>query len=403
MHTKGIGIHARQELSRTVSQAFVQVGVQVVQLMRVEVYHLHHLGIGDELLAESVALSRLVVGLGEIAYGDALATVNRTHPVAIGQVDAYGRTGIEVATQDGSLHHAGGDTLALLLLEARVHRAVVLEPLCILAEYLGAACCLAVQYIYISLPRRLEAERVAIHLGEAVDEVYDALRLANPFNSILVEGVERTSPVELKQEGDDILLLLVLGIFLSLFQMRADALQLGGVEPLGRVGVLREIAIGILFQTAVHSIHHWAVGIGSRSLLPGIEVLCLGLGDTLAVIVACRGKQEVVAALAHTLGHDVGRGDDGGEACKLLFADCRRRDGTICPFEPLGREGRQELVRAIVMMYAVGKPHLAQVGHESLPVLALASNGGMLENVLQKQTYAQVMLAVLVPKDVAPR
>ena len=32
MHAKGIGIHAGQELSRTMSKALVQVGVQVVQL-----------------------------------------------------------------------------------------------------------------------------------------------------------------------------------------------------------------------------------------------------------------------------------------------------------------------------------------------------------------------------------
>ena len=401
MHAKGIGIHARQELSRTVSEALVQVGMQVVQLVRIEVDLLQHLGIGDELLSEPVAHGRQVVGLGEVAYGNALASVDGTHPVAIGQVDAYGRTGIEVATQNGSLHHTRGDTLALLLLEARVHRAVVLEPLCILAEYLRAASSLAVQYVHITLPRSLQAQRVAIYLGEAVDEVHRALHLGNPLDGVLVEGVQRTGAVELEQKRDNLPLPVRLGKLHGLLQMRADALYLSPVEPSGGIYVLVQIALGILFQTAVHAVHDGLVGQGSGSLLLGIELLCLVLCDTLAVVVACRGKQEVVAALAHTLGHDGGVGDNLGKALELLGPNHGRGNGTVCLAKPFGREGRLELVRAIVMMYAVGKPHLTQVGEESLPVLALVRDGRVLQDVLQQMAYGQVVAAVLVPQDVA--
>ena len=125
------------------------------------------------------------------------------------------------------------------------------------------------------------------------------------------------------------------------------------------------------------------------------------LCDTLAIVVACRCKQEVVAALAHTLGHDGGVGDNLGKALELLGPNHGRGYGTVCLAKPLGREGRLELVSAIVVMYAVGKPHLTQVGEESLPVLALVHYGGVLQDVLQQTADGQVVAAVLVPQDVA--
>ena len=164
-----------------------------------------------------------------------------------------------------------------------------------------------------------------------------------------------------------------------------------------------QIALSILFQTAVHAVHHGLVGHWSGSLLRCIEALGLLLGDTLAVVVAGRRCNEVLTALADTLWHDGWVGDDGQEFRKALPCDDGFGYHAVSLAEPFGREGRQELVRAVVVVYAVGKPHLAQVGEEGIPVLALVRYGRVQEYVLQQMPYVQVVTAVLVPKYVAPR
>ena len=63
----------------------------------------------------------LVVGIGHIAYGHTLRAMLGTHPVAVWQVDADGRSWIEVACQDSSGDHLGRHALHVLLLEARIH------------------------------------------------------------------------------------------------------------------------------------------------------------------------------------------------------------------------------------------------------------------------------------------
>ena len=140
MHTKSICIYARKNDARTMSEAFVQVGVQVIQLVSKIVNHLQHIFIGNEFLTETIAFGRIIISFGEIANGHALATMHRANPVAIRQIDANGRTGVKVATQYGSLHHTSSNALAFLLLETLVYRAVVLKPLSILAKNLSALC-----------------------------------------------------------------------------------------------------------------------------------------------------------------------------------------------------------------------------------------------------------------------
>ena len=85
--------------------------------------------VDDELLVHAVAVGRLVVGIGEVADGDALGTVLATHPVAVGQIDADGSGGIEVAGKNGGGDNLGGNALALRFLKARVNGTVVFKPL----------------------------------------------------------------------------------------------------------------------------------------------------------------------------------------------------------------------------------------------------------------------------------
>ena len=58
--------------------------------------------------------------MGQVTDGNTLAAIFRTYPVAVGQVNAYGAAGIEVATQDGGIDDFGRDTPAFFLAEARI-------------------------------------------------------------------------------------------------------------------------------------------------------------------------------------------------------------------------------------------------------------------------------------------
>ena len=63
-----------------------------------------------------------------------------THPIAVGQVNAYGRGGIKVATKNGGTDNLGRNALYLLFLEFGSDGRVVLEPLGIGTELLCALC-----------------------------------------------------------------------------------------------------------------------------------------------------------------------------------------------------------------------------------------------------------------------
>ena len=63
--------------------------------------------VDDKLFLETIAMSRLVVSIGDIADGDTLAAVLCPDPVGIGQVDADSRRGIFLATEHGGTDDIG--------------------------------------------------------------------------------------------------------------------------------------------------------------------------------------------------------------------------------------------------------------------------------------------------------
>ena len=71
------------------SKTLVQVGVQLVADVAIFAYHCHGVCVDDKLLQHAVALGNLAVGIGEIAYRNALASVLCTYPVGIRKVNAY--------------------------------------------------------------------------------------------------------------------------------------------------------------------------------------------------------------------------------------------------------------------------------------------------------------------------
>ena len=108
-------------------------------------------------------------------------------PVGVGQVDADRRRGIAVAAQNGRRDHLGRNALHPLLAVLRVDRGMVLEPLRFLTDRLRPARGLLVAVIDHAFPCSPVAERVAVVLGEAVDEIDLRHGILDPAD---VESVE---------------------------------------------------------------------------------------------------------------------------------------------------------------------------------------------------------------------
>ena len=68
----------------------MEVGVQVVGYIAILLHDFKLFGTEGKLLAHSASLGCLGISVGEVADGNALASVFGTHPVAVGQIDADG-------------------------------------------------------------------------------------------------------------------------------------------------------------------------------------------------------------------------------------------------------------------------------------------------------------------------
>ena len=88
---QAVGIHTRQQLSATVSQTFVQVGMQVVAHVTIFLYQLERSFVNHKLLLKTTSLCRLVISIGNVADGNTLRAITGTYPVSIGQIDTDGR------------------------------------------------------------------------------------------------------------------------------------------------------------------------------------------------------------------------------------------------------------------------------------------------------------------------
>ena len=111
----------------------------------------------------------------------------RAYPVRIGQVDANGGGGVFVASQHGSTDGIGHHALDMRLAETGVYGRMVLEPLGIAGDGLGATGSLQVLILNDAFPRAFQAQGIAIDLDETVDKVDASLVLADPRDAIVVE------------------------------------------------------------------------------------------------------------------------------------------------------------------------------------------------------------------------
>ena len=91
VRTECVCRHSCEQLSRSVSETFVQVGMQVVAHVTIFLNHGACRFVSHELLQKSIAFRRLIVCVCQIAYRYALRSVLCSYPVGIGQIDAYRR------------------------------------------------------------------------------------------------------------------------------------------------------------------------------------------------------------------------------------------------------------------------------------------------------------------------
>ena len=76
-----VGVGTGQELTAAVAQTLVEVGVKVVAGITIGVDDFSRRLIDYKLSVHAVAVGRFVVGVGEIADGDAFRTMLSAHPV----------------------------------------------------------------------------------------------------------------------------------------------------------------------------------------------------------------------------------------------------------------------------------------------------------------------------------
>ena len=424
---QGIRIGARKKLTAAVSQTLVKVGMQVVGDISILIHQRHSLLIDDKLISESVALSRLVVGISQVADGNALRTVLLTDPVGIRQIDADSRSRIFLSAEHRRTDNIGGNALHLRFAETGIHRRMILKPLSILTDGLGSLGSLQVLVFHDTLPGTFQSQWVAIYLDESVDEIHHAFVLLHPGDTVSVEILKITGAIELHEQVDDMLLSLIFSEFLRLEQPGHDFLDRLTIESILLPHQLNHLVVA-LGELGIESVRWWCRVRGI--LQSGIESLHFRLSHIL-IEVAGRSLYQVFAiGLVHSLRHHLRIEDDRYELSQEIFlalSSLERqlflRDFLHQLIEEFLRESRLEFLAAIMMMDAAGKPYALQIYFERLEFFGIAYRRSfdlssriayclcvfdslsdytlvMAIDCLQGFANAQVVLSLLVERDV---
>ena len=375
--------------------------MEIVGQFAVLVHPLAVLGPQHELLVEAVAVRRLVVGIGDVVDRHRLRTVLLADPVGIRKVDADRRRRVAVPAQHRYGDHLRRDALHLLLAVLRVHGRVVLEPLRIRRNRLRAVAGRRIHEVHDRLPRSLEAQRIAVGLDEAVHEIDVRDRIPNPTDVIAVELLQVAAPV-VGDQCREVRLLRLLRHRFGLFQPVDDPLDGRRIHAADLPRPLDEFPGVVLHQLAVQPVgdRFGVPGVGGRH--PRVEALGLRLRNA-PVVVARRGEQQVVARpLVQPRGvgrrvedRPAHRGDHRLQVAEPLHGD------RLAKFQKIAlRELRRELVVRIVVVDAVGEPHLFQILLQSLPFGRRAVPGVVFVNHFKGPAHRQVHDAVLVVENV---
>ena len=128
----------------------------------------------------------------DIVDGDGLRAVGRTYPISIRQIDTDGCSGIRVTGKHSYRDDRSGYTSGILLLEAGIDGSMRFEPRSLTADLRRALARLLITDMHERLPHPLHPEGVSIDFGEAIDEVHNRLRIADPMDRIAVVLLQLT-------------------------------------------------------------------------------------------------------------------------------------------------------------------------------------------------------------------
>ena len=245
-----------QKLAGAVSEALVEVGVDLIHVVAVLLDHVDFVLVVCKLLEHAVRTleGRGVIGVGDVGYGHALGAVFLAYPVGIGQIDADGGGGITCAGEHHGIDYLGGNALAFRLLEACVHGRIVLEPLRVGTEQFGAGRSGGVLDVDNALPGGLMAERVVVVLDEAVHVVDNAEGVLHPLDIVFVPHAQVAGLIVLQQQVDALLLALVLDAFAGLAQFGTYLLQGLAIGSADRPDIFHHVPRRILYHLGIQAV-----------------------------------------------------------------------------------------------------------------------------------------------------
>ena len=199
--------------------------------------------IGDEGSIHSAVTSCQAIGFVDIVDGDGLRAVGRTYPVGVRQVDTDRRSGIRVAGKHSYRDDRSGYTAGILLLEAGINGSMRFEPRSLTADLRRALARLLITDMHERLPHPLHPEGVSIDFGEAIDEVHDRLRIADPMDRIAVVLLQLTLLVVFDERKNSLALGFALSISHSGLKVGDNLAQGLAVEPVLLVDLFVELAV----------------------------------------------------------------------------------------------------------------------------------------------------------------
>ena len=199
--------------------------------------------IGDEGSIHPAVTSCQAIGFVDIVDGDGLRAVGRTYPVSVRQVDTDGRSGIRVTGKHSYRDDRSGYTSGILLLEAGINGSMCFEPRSLTADLRRTLARLLVTDMHERFPHPLHPEGVSIDFGEAIDEVHDRLRIADPMDRIAVVLLQLTLLVVFDERKNGLALGFALSISHSGLEVGDDLAQGLAVESVLLIDLFVELAV----------------------------------------------------------------------------------------------------------------------------------------------------------------
>ena len=199
--------------------------------------------IGDEGSIHPAVTSCQAISFMDIVDGDGLRAVGRTYPISVRQVDTDGRSGIRVTGKHSYRDDRSGYTAGILLLEAGIDGSMRFEPCSLTADLCRALARLLITDMHERFPHPLHPERVSIDFGEAIDEVHDRLRIADPMDRIAVVLLQLAPLVVFDERKNGLALGFALSISHSSLEVGDDLAQGLAVESILLVDLFVELAV----------------------------------------------------------------------------------------------------------------------------------------------------------------